>query len=72
MTTPSYLTNAYFVDLESIYSLEDRAIVDVFKLVDSSGLMLFLSYSLDIYVPEPKNFYGRGSVIHDEKVVMLF
>lgn len=57
--TPAYIMNALAIDFELIYSMEDPAILDVFKKIESSGLKSFIGYSLDIYVPELKNFYRR-------------
>lgn len=69
-TTPSYIMNALAIDFESIYSLEDPFIYEIFKKIESSGLKSFLRSSLDIYVPELRCFYGRGVVSDERKIVM--
>lgn len=62
--------NALAIDFDSIYSMEEYAITAVFKSIDSSEFRVFLSFSLDIYVLELKNCYGRGTITKDGYIFM--
>lgn len=50
--------------------MEDSAIVEVFKYLESSVLKTFLSSSLDKYVHELKSFYAQGST-NEEKIIIM-
>lgn len=47
--------------------MEDAEIVSMFKILESSGLKTFLTSSVEIYVPDFKDFYAMGSVSDDGK-----
>lgn len=70
-SSPSYLLNALAVDIESIYSMEDEAISQVFCLTEWYGLRHFLSApSLEIFVSELFNIYEKSSIDAEGKIVM--
>lgn len=67
----TYLLNALVVYFDSIYALGNESILNVFKLIESSGLRGFMCInSLDIYTEELLSIYGSSSIDSDGKIFM--
>lgn len=60
--TASYRMNSYQVNFESIYGIEDVAMVTMFITLKNTGLCPFLSLSVIIYEYSLLDFYAYTSV----------
>lgn len=71
-STPAFLLNAISIDSDSVFTIEDEAIKQVFKKIEVSGLRKFLSASFqEIYSFELLSIYKKSSVSDDEKIQLL-
>ncbi|KZV39890.1 hypothetical protein F511_04530 [Dorcoceras hygrometricum] len=64
----SLINNAIQVYLDSVFSMEDEGMVQMFKALESSGLRGFLGCSSSIYEAVLVDFYHNASV-QDNKVI---
>lgn len=64
--------NAYHVNFDSVYVLEDATMVTIFRTFKSAGLRTFQSLSMVIYEDNLLDFYAHPTVTTDKHISYSF
>lgn len=64
----AYRMNAYSVNFEYVYSLEETAMVTMFKSFEATGLRTFLSLLMVIYEDSSLDLYAHATITMDKMI----